>query len=175
MSDKKLENWLKHKNRYALSIYDDIGYSNFYKTYFCNYVEDTFYPENDIDVRVGLEYIESINPAEKDVLANYVDYIPQHASTEYINTMTFNTHNDEKKHIIDILERKCLLIPPGSNHSNTNFIYKLMLDIMFDIDGFSIPFVSNNINVQYTGTLKSSYMDIDKMELYNFIYNNSTK
>ena len=51
----------------------------------------------------------------------------------------------------------------------------MLLDNIVEIDSFNIPYVSNNINEQYTGELKQAYMDINKMDLYNFIYNNSIK
>ena len=34
MSNKKLESWLKQKNKHASSIYKDPGYSSFYKSYY---------------------------------------------------------------------------------------------------------------------------------------------
>ena len=30
MNNKKLKSWLKQKNKHALSLYEDPGYSNFY-------------------------------------------------------------------------------------------------------------------------------------------------
>jgi len=175
MSGKKIENWLKNKNRYAVSIYKDPGYSHFYKSYFGKYVDKSFYPDGDIDVKISPDYYESVYTDDNDELEQFIDYIPQNIPHDILETATFKIYNNEKQNIIDKLERKCLLIPPGSNQSNTNFIYKLMLDNMLDIDSFSIPFVSNNINEQYKGTLKNSYMDIDKKQIYDFVYKNSTK
>lgn len=174
MDNKKLENWLKQKNKYATSIYKDPGYSSFYKSYYGAYVDESFYPDDDIDVKISPEYFESIYKDDRDELEQFIDYIPQTISQDIIDNTTNKIYGEEKQNIIDKLERKCLLIPPGSNHSNTNFMYKLMLDNMLNIDSFKIPYISNNIREQYIGTLKNSYMDIDKMELYNFVYKNST-
>jgi hypothetical protein len=175
MSHKKLEKWLKQSNKCSSNIYEDPGYSGFYKSYYGNYVYKSFYPEDDIDIKISPVYIEDIYTENTDELQQFIDYIPQDIPSDIINNITIGTYGTEKQNIIDKLERKCLLIPPGSNQSNVNFIYKLLLDNMINVDNFSIPFISHNINEQYKGTLKNSYMNIDKMELYNFVYNNSIK
>lgn len=175
MTDKKLEYWLKQQNKHAVSVYKDPGYSNFYKSYFGSYVDESFYPKNDIDVKLDPIYVESLFIDDNDELQQFVDYIPQHVSQDIIDVYTHKKYGDDKRDIIDKLERKCLLILPGSNQSNANFVYKLLLNTIVDIDSFSIPYVSNNINEQYTGELKEAYMDIDKMDLYKFIHKNSIK
>lgn len=175
MTDKKLENWLKQKNKHATSLYKDPGYSSFYKSYFGMYVDETFYPKNDIDIKLDPMYVESIYSDDNDELEDFIDYIPQYVSQDIIDAATYKTYGNDKQDIIDKLERKCLLILPGSNQSNANVIYKLLLDNISDISSFSIPYISNNLQEQYTGELKDAYMDINKTDLYNFIYQNSIK
>lgn len=173
MNNRNLELWLKQKNKHVFSIYEDPEYSNYYKSYFGSYVDETFYSKNDIDIKITPQYFENIYDNNYDEIEQFIDYIPRNVPQYVIDTATHGIYGNEKKNIIEKLERKCLLIPPGTNHSNVNFLYKLMMDNIIDIKAFNIPYVSNNINEQYKGIIKEEYMNINKLDLYNFAYKNS--
>jgi hypothetical protein len=174
--------WLKQKCYCADNIFMDPGYSSFYKNEFNITDGDEFRPiyetRGDIDVELNKGYVDYLYGDEKneedEELEQFIDYVPIHVSQDVLRVATGNTRYEEKEYIIEMMSRKNLLILPGSNHSNANFLYKRLIRCLEDTEvTFSIPFVSGDRSVPYTDVHKDVDMDINKEQFYDFLRRNS--
>jgi hypothetical protein len=142
-SANNLEKWLKSKCDY------EPNYSNEYKSMFGIHDKDgTIYKKGDIDNRLNILLINDMFD-DTDDLKQYIDY----------------AYTDN--------EKKDILIQPDTNHSNTNFFYKLLLNASQNIEGYEIPIIPDNPKKSLNGHTKKIGMSIDKMKTYNFVYNMS--
>lgn len=157
-SDRKRDSlirWLTKKCNECDDICDDPGYSNGYKRYF-NIVDSghVIYCDNDIDNEINLEY-------DDPLLEEFTDYVPIKGCSD-----------EEKKYIVNKMTHKNIVIPPGSNQSNANFMFKLLNEFGHKYS-YKIPCVSNNPSDPYDGDYESICMDIDKESFYMFMFDNS--
>jgi len=157
--------WLNGTCNYSNDIYKDPGYSDSYKSYF-NIRDDNhiIYNDNDIDDKINMDY-------DDDSIDEFTDYVPIDIPQEEINMKTKDYSEKEKEQIIDILTRKNIVIPPGSNQSNANFLYKFLKNFVHNYS-YHIPRIPNH-NKQYVGEYEYLNMDIDKESLYMFMFENS--
>lgn len=183
-TDKKklLRRWLNQRCSYSDNLFADPGYSDYYKREF-NIMDGLgskpFYAaQGDIDIEMNMGYIDYAHGAEKDpddlVIEQFIDYIPVNVPHDVIRTATMNTFYEEKQDITDKMTRKNILILPGSNHSNANFLFKRLSRRLADGNvSYAIPFVSGDPTSVYKGTHKDAKMDINKEQLYEFLHQNS--
>ena len=157
--------WLNKTCNYSDDIYRDPGYSDSYKRYF-NIKDDdhNIYNDNDIDDENNVDYYD-------ETLDEFTDCVPINIPQEEINMKTSGCSDEEKELIIDILTRKNIVIPPGSNQSNANFLYKFLKNHIQNYS-YHIPHILNP-NEPYVGEYEYLSMDIDKESLYMFMFENS--
>ncbi len=149
--------WLNKKTRDSEDIYSDPGYGKHYKSLFG--IEDNhqlFYNNDDIDCRFA-----SIH--ESIVLFDPVHGLNE--VSEYADQINGTQYGGDIKHI---------LIPPGSNHSNANYVYKL-LKTNIQNNEYVIPYVSAKSGTPYTGYHKCAGLKLNKEDFYNFVYTYSDK
>jgi hypothetical protein len=110
--NQKLEKWMKSRCEYSDCIFTDPGYDNEYKSFFIKSThsdQNKYYAnklqnnelERDIDIKVSSGYI----------MADETD------ETKYIDLI--GTNKKEK-----------IYLPPGSNQSNCNYLYKKIANIL---------------------------------------------
>lgn len=172
-----LEKWLQARCSYAKDIFDDPGYSNFYQSYFTHLFDDGTYTRGDIDCAINLGFYEYVyDPGlsqEDEDLLSYVDYIPSNRSTDEIERMVEAYPESDQDRAYSILSRECILIPPGTNQSNANYLYKNIAKCITDGENFRIPYVGSRTNV-FNSNYKRAKFDLSKLDIYNFIYSVST-
>lgn len=165
----ELIRWLKQKCDYSDNVFRDPGYSDYYKSMF-NIVDthNFIYANNDIDHELNVGYVEYETNNEKNSedaeLEQFIDVVP------YKNK---NSKSDAENHNINIV------ILPGSNHSNANYLYKLLMHECMEINNndepYHIPNVSPNPKVPYTINHKKVQITINKEEFYSFVKKYSKK
>ena len=88
-----LEKWLKSRCRWSDNVFDDPGYSEYYKSYFTWLFNDGTYVEEDIDNSLNIGHYEpifeeGITPDEfNEKLEPYIDFVPSGMS----NSIVFST------------------------------------------------------------------------------------
>jgi hypothetical protein len=70
----------------------------------------------------------------------------------------------------DTITKTKFAIPPGTNHSNANALYKIISNRISN-ENFSLPNITKG--VKYNGSYIDRKMKINKKKLYGFIYDNS--
>lgn len=172
INNKKLEKWLKSRFCYSDNIFEDPGYSNNYKSKFgltctCN---DNIYQENDIDHKVNIGHVFDNNGNSDDIdrkIEQYIDYVLPEQCTHLIDNE--NIHDDNDIHNISYP----IVVLPGSNHSNANYLYKLIIESIEHIDPYTLPIISKDHTIQFNGDTTMSYMKVNKNSVYNFVRLNS--
>ena len=165
-----LVKWLKSPTRDSNDIYADPGYGHHYKSWFG--IEDCdkkFYKNNDIDCQLGIIH-KSISTYEPNDLHNLNEV------SQFVDKFDI-TDNDDlcSRDQMDKLTNH-ILIPPGSNHSNANYLYKrIMTSVQESEPEYEIPYVSANQFASYTGYHKSTGYNVDKQSFYKFMYDNSAR
>jgi hypothetical protein len=176
----KLVTWLKKNSNHPKGIYADPGYTGYYKSFF-QMADNSrkFYKSGDIDEELNVGYTEQVFstsclPEEDLELEQFIDYVP--VSTRYdIELATMGRYSpDEKRDIVKKLRRKCIVILPGTNHSNANFLYKVLNNESQSFK-YSVPYVLEDPKKPYYGFHKDAIMQIDKEKFYNFMRDNSKK
>ena len=169
-ANTRLIKWLKSPTGDSDDIYVDPGYGYHYKSWFG--IEDCdkkFYKNNDIDCQLGIIH-ESISTHEPNDLHNLnamSQFVDKFDTTDNDGLCSRNSVNELMNHI---------LIPPGSNHSNANYLYKRIIASVQESElEYEIPYVSANQFTPYTGYHKSTGYNVDKQSFYKFIYNNSVQ
>jgi hypothetical protein len=178
---KKLINWLRKKSKYADDLFKDPGYSAEYKSRF-NIMDKNMviYKPNDIDDELNIGYTDDIygldeKTDEEITVEQYVDYIPKEITQETIDNLMPCNH-EQQQEIVEKLSRHNIVILPGSNHSNANFLFKNILNhVNKYIEPYHVPFLSPDPKQPYDGRHKTINFNLDKEEFYNFIYENSEK
>lgn len=156
---RDLIKWLKKSIRgyYKDGVYSDPGYGNQYKSMFgIEDVDQLFYNKNDIDDQLASIH-QSITMTDPDdeyglnVMSEFVDqYSDKRCTLNYI------------------------LIPPGSNHSNANYMYKqLKTHIHNNECEYEIPYINADPRTPYTGNHKCTKLKLNKEDFYNFTRLNS--
>ena len=173
--------WLKQRCDYSDSQFQDPGYSTHYKSMFN--LMDTHklvYKDGDIDHELNIGYVDYCFDKEKDpedvCLEQFVDYVPANHEglKEAISTMVNGVPYDEADDIRKKMSRENILILPGSNHSNANYLYKLITLECLDLNNkdekpYFVPYVSPDPRVPFRSNVKGVGVHIDKEDFYSFI------
>lgn len=192
-SRHKMIKWLGKKTKYTETIFDDPGYTDCYKRMFNVYDHDRkIYrmldesnkdnSNKDIDIEINIGYIDDVyNQCKKTtnekILEQYIDYIPINIPDTFLSTSLIDIVDvNDRKNIKMMLCRENIVIPPGSNQSNCNWLFKKISEhIESNNIQYKIPFVLNDHKMSYTGAHKIISSEIDKEKFYNFMFKNSTK
>lgn len=150
----ELVKWLKSYCDYSDNAFKDQDYSDAYKKIFN--ITDTdgiFYEKGDIDYELNIGYADYANGVQKDPddeeLEQFIDHVP-----------------------VSDQSRRNIVILPGTNHSNANYIYKIIKNETIN-HKYKIPYLSNNPSIPYNGNIKEAEMMINKVDVYTFVKENS--
>lgn len=151
----ELVRWLKKRCEYSDCVYDDPGYSDYYRSWFkCIDISNEIYLKGDIDCQINNDIDISLSTNFSDSIEQYTDHV-------------------------QIDDVKNMIVLPGSNHSNANYLYKIINNYMLhphNNNTFHIPIVSNNPKQPFNdNSYKTMRMKIDKNLLYNYVYTYSKK
>lgn len=152
-ANKELIKWLHKRSKYSDNIFKDPGYSNSYKARFGTYNEDDLvYSKNDIDYEINKNIWYMFDEDTDNDVKKFSDII---VSLD---------HNKNNKY-------EPIVILPGTNHSNANFLFKEVMDsIINDTNIFCVPYVPNLPSEQFKGTIKEINMNLDKKDFYKFMF-----
>ena len=179
VSDKELKKWLGQKCDCSDNIFDDPGYTDYYKKHFGIHDEyEIYYKKNDIDEQINIGYEKNFDNEEDNHLTDaekYVDYVPEEISQSLIDKITCDMTGNEKLKTIQKLTSKGIIILPGSNHSNANYMYKIIKDSVDKMGTYEIPDISPDPTVEFKGENTNISMKVDKVKVYKFIYRYSDK
>jgi hypothetical protein len=175
--------WLQKPCIYSNNVFKDPGYSDYYKGYF-NLTNgagiNPFYKVGDIDHILNVGYVDytyndSTNKLEDDVeLEQFIDYLPIHVPIDVKESIRKNYKCDEAKYKIETLSRENMLILPGSNHCNSNYLYKKLRQFIENNNfTYDIPLVNANPVLEYKCESKMEPLYLDKEDFYEFLHNNS--
>lgn len=137
-----LKKWLTQRCDNSCNVFDDPGYSKYYRSFFGIHDNGNIYKSNDIDFELNIDHNNLINDIYNDKISNI--------------------HNIQS-----------VMILPGSNYSNANFLYKLLSECISEFKPFNIPNVSNDFTKSYKNNIKLTRMIIDKKDTYDFVYKHS--
>lgn len=152
---QKMNKWLTSKlnDPYIKGIYSKpllpLIYSGKYK-------EGTFYKyynDNDIDIR------------NTDPLGKFIKYIIDNCPSEIDKNM------NKLANVLEIYDDKIILLPPNSNQSHTNYLFKRLLDESENFE-YNVPLISKTGKI-----INRSFPMIDKSfknKFYKFCYDNSS-
>lgn len=152
----ELVKWLKSYCDNSDNAFKDQNYSDTYKAMF-NLTDnnENFYEKNDIDHEINIGYVDYEPEEQKDPkdeeLEQFIDHVP--------NGLTDSSYYN-------------IVILPGTNHSNANYIYKMIKNETIN-HKFKIPYISNNPKIPYNGDIKDADMMISKSDVYAFVKDNS--
>jgi hypothetical protein len=175
----ELIRWLQSNCDYSDGSFKDPGYTKSYRSWF-NITDhhNVFYDDGDIDHKINIGYVDYMFEQDKDpediVIEQYMDFIPRKVDPETIRTAIMNCSPDEADHIRTTMTRTNMVILPGSNHSNANYLFKALTSEMFDKE-YEIPYVPANPKEPFKGVTKKSYPVINKEEFYQFLKDHSKK
>jgi hypothetical protein len=150
-----LKKWLCSRCKYSEGVFKDPGYSSFYTSFFSHFFDDDTYIDKDIDHEINIGYC-----APDDYDDEYCD--------EDVNVRPYVDFVSTDGNI-----QKGILIPPGSNHSNANYIYKRLMIGVRHIDEFRIPRVGNKTS-EFRSLYKNEKIVFDKEDVYKFVHSVST-
>lgn len=159
--------WLKNKCAYSRNVYEDPGYTSYYKREF-NIVNGVgcseIYQPGDIDSELNIEYDEHLHKID-----DYIDYILAN-KTNLFRERYYGAEYDKAYKKLQCMEKKNMVILPGSNHSNANYLYKKLIRLIDDNDiTYTIPYVSSNPAVSFKNDHKQAKMKINKENFYYFL------
>lgn len=143
--NSKFVKWLNGQVRDSNNIYTDPGYGHHYKSMYglcCDENDEKSFYKSG---DIDHQHVIGSDKLIDDDISEYIDRI-----------------NDDVN----------LLIPPGSNQSNANYMYKLLKSSAYKVE-YEIPYVSANPTVPYTGYHKCTGLKINKKDFYNFVHSSS--
>lgn len=145
----ELIDWLKKPCNHMYNQYEDPGYSQYYRGYF------------------NRQY-NKINDVQADILVSPpfidIDDMPHYEST-YDDTL-----HQYADHVLDnSCSKYSYVVLPGSNHSNANFFYKLISDVLDNVEPFDVPYVSSEPSKGFCDEYKKIDPAIDKRKTYEFV------
>lgn len=173
--------WLKQKCEYSDNLFHDPGYSSRYKSMFnLTDVDNIIYYDNDIDHELNIGYVDYGFKKDKDpddlCLEQFIDYVPSKYGeiNESIKSVIIGASRDEASDIITKMSRENMLILPGSNHSNANYLYKLITLECMDLNNmdekpYYAPYVNPDPKVPFKSNVKGLGAFIDKEDFYYFV------
>ena len=168
--------WLRASAEYSDHSFEDPGYSEHYKSYFSIFCDDDTYVRDDLDHQLNIGHYEGVYDNYEldevdDNLLQYVDFVPTNLSNAELEGMVEAYPIEDRDHAREILSREGVVILPGSNQSNANYLYKKLRNALINVREFSVPYVGK-------GRFKPSYrrvkLHLSKQSVYNFIYSVST-
>ena len=174
-----LERWLKARCRWSDNVFDDPGYSSRYKSYFSGLFDDDTYIDGDIDHRLNighyeLVYDESIAYDEFDeIIEPYIDFVPSNITRSDIEKVVAAYPLEDQERARKVYSRTGIVILPGSNHSNANYLYKRFIEYLNDVREFTVPYVGT-FRDRYRPSYKRVGLSVSKETIYNFAYSVST-
>lgn len=181
--------WLKSRCDYSDDVFKDPGYSNFYKSHF-NIIDNqnTLYADGDIDHELNIGYFDYIDPNKEKhpqdaEIEQFIDHVPivgevtlAVGEDNFIDSIEETDQTSEtdsidsiESEIKDKLTRHNIVILPGSNHSNANYLYKRLTIFADELGSYRVPFVQNDPKKPFTNRSKNLYIEIDKEGFYQFI------
>lgn len=178
-SRRDIIRWLRSANKDCKDhdIYKDPGYSEYYKDYTSIYDDDLMYRgKHDIDLRIWhrrIPYYENIYEKEDDMMEDFVDHVKSNMTDEEIGYFTEGRGHDEKEYMEDKLRYMPILIPPGTNHSNANVLYKLLQSEILEYTRDEPFSIASFEDMNYDGSITELEPYIDKKIIYRFCYENS--
>jgi hypothetical protein len=172
--------WLKEKCEKSDDVFQDPGYTAFYKSHFnIMDVNNIFYSnDDDIDHELNVGYTDYTDDKEPkdpqdECIEQFIDYINDYddynnddlLDTEKtnVNPMDSTVEPEQLKHNIVIL--------PGSKHSNVNYLYKRLIMFADNLEPYNVPFIQGDSKNSFTPKSKDVYIEIDKEKFYQFIKN----
>jgi len=174
-----LEKWLKARCQWSDNVFDDPGYSQFYKSYFGWFCNKGTYTDGDIDHELNIGHYEAVydddfsyDEIDKNITP-YIDFIPSDMTSFGIENAVATYPYVDQDRAREIYSRTCMVILPGSNHSNANYLYKRICESLTDLKGFSIPYVGN-IDTKFKPSYKQFKFELSKESVYNFVHFVST-
>jgi len=159
----KLLKWLRSRCDYSDDAFKDQDYSPYYKSMFnIMDIDGMFYEKDDIDHELNIGYVDygegEIKHPKDEELEHFID-------SAFNEIKTSENKNNVCDHNIVIL--------PGTNHSNANYVYKIIKYEAVQKNQYNIPYLTNNSKISYKGDHKEASMMINKEDVYKFIMNNS--
>lgn len=169
-----LMKWLKSRVPYSDDLFCDPGYSrNYYMAFGNTYEYGSEYTPGDIDHQLNPGYYDPIYDIDDDYGISdedyYVDYIYKPIDKDTLMKTVMSYEPEYRDKAARVLQREPILILPGSNQSNANYIYKLMLDQINQIHSFRIPYVKQSNRAYFTGSSKNFRLQISKEDTYRFV------
>lgn len=166
--------WLKRKSEYSNNVFEDPGYSNFYKRYYGIIDRDgSIYRPGDIDHELNIHYVKSVDEDEKTdedrILDQYIDFIPKQLPRKTVETIC----DIYPQHEAETILFDNMVVLPGSNHSNANYLFKRVSSQAKTFKPYHVPVVDADPSHEYRGDFKEIPLVINKEEFYQFIKNNS--
>jgi hypothetical protein len=174
-----LEKWLKSRCQWSDNVFDDPGYSECYRNYFTWFFDDGTYIEGDIDYNLNIGYFEPVYDEGiiydelDEKLEPYTDFVPSEMSNSAIEASVSNYPSADQERARKVLSRTGIVILPGSNHSNANYLYKRFREYLEDVREFSVPYV-RGVQERYRPSHKKVTFSLSKEDIYNFAYSVST-
>lgn len=160
----KLVEWLKKPCDYSNGIFEDPGYSEYYQSHFNISNED------------GVFYDSKSDPSDIDVHMNMGNLKHHYENEDNDMENTMFSMFEMYKDIIESKNKEVnidIVIPPGSNQSNSNYIFKLIKTELMKLDSINIPMVSKDPRTKYSGETRQIIHDVSKEDVYNFVMNHS--
>ncbi len=191
-SKNKLITWLKKTCKHSDNCFVDPGYSDGYKSWFAqndsnnqfnydyneNYENHDYHDNDNVDKLEHDDENENENDHKDANNHNHRKFKLHNRDLDiklnpgYINGIQKDYNNIDN--FVDIVKNQHILILPGTNHSNANYLYKNITEcINKNTELYDIPYVDSDYSKCYMGTYKNIVMKIDKNDFYNFMFLNS--
>ena len=166
--------WLNAPFNGSNDLFEDPGYSQMYRSGFGNtYQYGAEYVSGDIDEILNLGCFESPYEEYDEYDADhFVDYIHQPIPQNVLTKRVSHYEPEHRDRAAQIMQRKAILIPPGSNQSNANYIFKTLTYEVEHINSFRVPYATRE--KRYTGARKLFKLKLDKYDVYRFLCHAST-
>jgi hypothetical protein len=176
-----LKSWLTSRCQYSDNVFYDPGYSSYYMSYFSHFFDDddSTYTDDDIDQILNIGYFETVyddclpENEEDEQIRPYIDFVPSKIPRNKIDSIVATYAKEDQRRAREVCSRTGIVILPGSNQSNANFIYKRIMDVINNVRKFSVPYVGDR-HKRFRPSYKRVGIELTKENIYNFVYSVST-
>lgn len=137
-----------------------------------NYNHLIYWLQKKNDIASSLNYNEYSNYYKNWFGIDFTeeDFVYKHDDIDYIAGQITKNDNREFTDLVNIDNQTlCLHIPPKTNQSNANCLYKIILNESLKISEYDIPLVQKNPKLQYKGNRQQIYFELDKTEFYEYL------
>jgi hypothetical protein len=184
---KCLIKWLQNKCELSDNVFEDPGYTEKYKYHF-NITDKNhfFYDDDDIDHELNIGYSDYVNDEDDSkhpddvAIEPFIDYVPRYVSDENSeiesndnNASEDNTYNIYSSAIRNKnkegMVKHNIVILPGTNHSNANYLYKRLKILASKFEQYSIPYVNEDPKKPFTDKCKKISIEFEKESFYHFL------